>query len=83
MPGSRNEKLIMLTTVVSFAISFIANIMASVIYVPDFSGEYPIYSADGVMIVQVAGAFLIIALTVLAMKAEEEKQILAAAGLLL
>jgi hypothetical protein len=44
------------------------------------SGEFPVYDWRGVMIIQFAGAFLLIALTVIAMKAEEEKQILAAAG---
>jgi hypothetical protein len=76
----RNEKIIMLTIVVSFLAAFIINTLSGIIYPPDFRGEFPIYDADWAMIVQVAGAFLLIALTVIAMKAEEEKQILAAAG---
>lgn len=80
MSKPRNEKLIMLTIVVSFIMASLVNILAAVIYPPDFSGEFPIYSADWVMVLQVSGAFLLIALTVIAMKAEEEKQILAAAG---
>jgi peptidoglycan/LPS O-acetylase OafA/YrhL len=70
----------MLTTVVSLILAFLINMLAAVIYPPDFSGQFPIYSADWVMVVQVSGAFLLIALTVIAMKAEEERQILAAAG---
>jgi hypothetical protein len=80
MEKIRNEKLIVLTIVVGFILAFIINISAAIIYPPDFSGEFPIYTADWAMIVQLAGAFYMIALTVAAMKAEEEKQILAAAG---
>jgi hypothetical protein len=76
----RNEKGIMLTIVVSFLAAFIINTLSGIIYPPDLGGEFPIYDADWAMVVQVAGAFLLIALTVIAMKAEEEKQILAAAG---
>ena len=70
----------MLCIAVGFIMAFVVNILAAIIYPPDFSGEFPLYSADWVMLVQVAGAFLMIALTVIAMKAEEERQILAAAG---
>lgn len=80
MEKSRNEKLIMLTIVMSFVMSFIVNMLASFLYPPDFSGEFPVYHPDWAMLLQVAGAMLLVALTVIAMKAEEEKQILAAAG---
>jgi hypothetical protein len=76
----RNEKLIMLTIVVCFIAAFVVNILAAIIYPPDFNGIVPIYTADWVMVVQAAGAFLLVAMTVIAMKAEEERQILAAAG---
>jgi len=51
-----------------------------VIYPPDLAGVFPVYSMKFVLTIQVSGAFLLIALTVVAMKAEEEKQILPAAG---
>lgn len=80
MSEPRNEKLIMLTIVASLILAFIVNYLAAIIYPPDFSGEFPIYSREWALTLQIAGALLIIALTVIAMKAEEEKQILAAAG---
>ncbi len=80
MKQNGNEKLIMLVTVVGFILAFVVNILAAIIYPPDFSGEFPVYTVDWVMVVQVAGTFFIISVTVVAMKAEEEKQILAAAG---
>lgn len=60
--------------------AFVVNLLAALIYPPDFSGDFPVYTVDWVMVVQVAGTFFIIAVTVIAMKAEEEKQTLAAAG---
>jgi len=80
MERTRNEKLIMLVSVVGLVLAFAINTLAAIIYPPDFSGEFPLYTVDWVMLVQVAGTSFIIALTVVAMKAEEEKQILAAAG---
>jgi hypothetical protein len=80
MAHVRNEKLIMITTVGGFVLAFVINALGAMVYPPDMSGEFPVYNSQGVMIIQFAGAFLIIALTVIAMKAEEERQILAAAG---
>ena len=70
----------MLTIVTCLVLTFVINYLAAIIYPPDFSGDFPIYSSDWALTLQIAGAFLILALTVIAMKAEEEKQILAAAG---
>ncbi len=80
MAKPRNEKLIMLTIVVSFVLAFVINVGAAIIYPPDFRAEFPVYNGEWAMVLQIAGTFLLIALTVIAMKAEEEKQILAAAG---
>src|SRR5690349_663786 len=80
MAHVRNEKLIMITTVAGFVLAFVINALGAMIYPPDMSGEFPVYNSNGVMIIQFAGAFLLIALTVIAMKVEEERQILAAAG---
>ena len=70
----------MLSIVGSLLLAFVINYLAVIIFPPDFSGDFPIYAAEWALMLQIAGAFLIIALTVIAMKAEEEKQILAAAG---
>ena len=80
MAQTQNDKYIMLTIVGGFIIAFVVNTLSVLIYPPDMSGEFPVYDNDGIMMVQFSGAFLLIALTVVAMKAEEEKQILAAAG---
>ena len=78
--SDRNEKHIVLIVGWSFIITFLLNALAAIIYPPDFAGAFPVYSINFVLMVQISGAFLLIALTVVAMKAEEEKQILPAAG---
>jgi hypothetical protein len=80
MGNIRNEKYIMITIVIGFIGAFIIQILWIGIYPPDFTGAFPIYDADGAILAQLAGAFLLIGMTVIAMKAEEERQILAAAG---
>jgi hypothetical protein len=70
----------MWTIVIGFVLAFVVNTLSAIIYPPDESGAYPVYDWRAVMIIQLGGAFLLIGLTVIAMKAEEERQILAAAG---
>lgn len=76
----RNEFLIMLTIVLGFMGAFCFQMVSIIFFAPDFSADFPIYSEACVFLLQASGACLIIGFTVIAMKAEEERQILAAAG---
>ena len=70
----------MLAIAICFTTPIIFNFLSLLIYPPDFSGEYPIYQPDGILLIQIAGVFTLLGLSIIGMKAEEEKQILAAAG---
>ena len=80
MAQTRDEKYVMLTIVIGFVSAFVLNVLSFVLYPPDVSGDFPVYNVNAVMIIQFAGACIIITLTVIAMKAELEMQILAAGG---
>jgi hypothetical protein len=80
MRTTQQAKYIMLTCVICFSMPAVAQIVSTVFYPPDMSTEYPQYSPDFVLILQLGMAFLLIGLSILGMKAEEERQILAAGG---
>jgi hypothetical protein len=80
MNDPQQKKQVTMAIIVSFTLPLVFQILSVTIYPPDFTGEYPIYSADGILLLQLAGAFVLLGLTIIGMKAEEEKQILAAAG---
>jgi hypothetical protein len=80
MRSSTQSKHIMLACVICLSMPALAQIIATVFYAPDFASEYPSYSPDFVLILQLGMAFLLIGLSILGMKAEEERQILAAGG---
>src|SRR5690349_2610535 len=80
MNATRKKYHVMLATVVSLVMFDVLQILSIVLYPPDLSLEYPLYSPDGILLLQFAGAFNLIGLTILGMKAEEEKETLAAAG---
>ena len=80
MTSLTQSKYIMLTCLICFSMPAITQILSLVFYPPDISSEYPRYSPDFVLILQLGMAFLLIGLSILGMKAEEERQILAAGG---
>ena len=76
----RSEKHIMLAIMVSFSSALVTVVLSEVLYLADVTGEFPVYSINAALMTQLGSAFALVALTMLAMKAEEEKQILPAAG---
>jgi hypothetical protein len=58
----------------------LAQVIALILYPPDFSGEFPVYSPKMVLILEFGLAFDLIGLTIMGMKAEEDRYILAAGG---
>lgn len=80
MKSLEQSRYIMITCVICFCMPAVAQIVSAVFYPPDMTSEYPQYSPDFVLILQLGMAFLLIGLSILGMKAEEEKQILAAGG---
>lgn len=80
MNDPQEKKHIVIAIWICFTAPLILNILSIAIYPPDFNVDYPVYSPDGVLILQLAGTFALLGLAIIGMKAEEEKQILAAAG---
>lgn len=80
MNDPQQNKYVMLAITICFTTPLVFQTLSVLIYPPDFSGEYPVYPPDGILMLQFAGASTLLGLTILGMKAEEEKQILAAAG---
>ncbi len=80
MNDPQQDKYVVLAATICFTAPIVFQILSVLIYPPDFSGEYPIYPPDGILLLQLAGAFTLLGLTIIGMKAEDEKQILAAAG---
>lgn len=75
-----NPRHVMLITVISFLLPPVFQIASVAVYPPDFSQAYPLYFPEGVLLLQFGGAFYMLGLTIIAMKAEQEGYILAAAG---
>jgi hypothetical protein len=80
MSSFTQSRYITLTCVICLSMPVITQILGLSFYFPDMSSEYPRYSPDYVLIQQLGMAFLLIGLTILGMKAEEERQVLAAGG---
>ena len=80
MTGSRYQKQVMVANVICFVLPAIFQVLSVTLYPPDFSGEFPVYLPEGILLLQFAGAFLMMGYAIIGMKAEEEKQTLAAAG---
>jgi len=80
MNEARKKRNVMLATVISLILSTLFQLLSVIIYPPDFSLDYPSYSPDGVLLLEFGGALLLLGLTIIGMKAEEEKETLAAAG---
>jgi len=76
----KRNKQIIIALLICLISAPVFNILSVVIYVPDFTKDYPVYDPDGVLLIQFSGALYLLALTILGMKVEEEKNILAAAG---
>ena len=70
----------MLIIVICFTLPLIIQMFGYFIYPPDFSGEFPLYSPDFVLLVEFALSINLIGVTIMGMKAEEERNILTAAG---
>lgn len=70
----------MQSVVIFFTIPMIIQIVVLIIYPPDLSGEYPVYDLDFILLLELAMAFDLIGLTIMGMKAEEDRSIVAAAG---
>ena len=80
MSDTRNKLHVMLAIVICLVLFSFLQVLSLALYPPDFSFEYPLYSPSGILLLEFGGAFLLLGLTVLGMKAEEEKETLAAAG---
>ncbi len=76
----RKKHHVMLATVICLILTALAQPLSFILYPPDFSVAYPLYSFDGILLIELGGAFLLLGLTIIGMKAEEEKETLAAAG---
>ncbi len=80
MDIQKRDKQILIALLICLIGSPIFNILSLALYPPDFSATYPVYNPDGVLVLQFSGTLYLLALTILGMKVEEEKNILAAAG---
>lgn len=80
MNDPQEKKYIVIAICICFTAPLILNILSLAIYPPDFNVDYPVYAPDGILLLQLAGTFALLGLAIIGMKAEEEKQILAAAG---
>lgn len=75
-----NPAHITLIKVICFVLPAIFQTISLAVFPADFSKAYPVYSPQGILLIQFGGAFYILGLTIIAMKAEQEGYILAAAG---
>lgn len=80
MTHLQHEKKITFLVVSTFIAQPLLSIMAMVIYLPDFSKEFPVYDPDSIMLMVCGGALGIAGLTVLGIKLADEKKVLPAAG---
>jgi hypothetical protein len=80
MSTRKQSRLIVKATMICFSLSLLIQIVAPVLFPVDFSGEYPIYSPDVILLIELALSFNLIGLTIMGMKAEEDRNIVAAAG---
>jgi hypothetical protein len=70
----------MAATITCFVLFALAQVVMATFYLPDVSGEFPVYDPKGVLVLQLGVAFDLIGLSIMGMKAEEDGYILAAGG---
>jgi hypothetical protein len=80
MKDTRKHRQVVITMIVCFVLGGMIPIVLNIVYPGDTSGEFPIYPPNHALIAQMASASLLMGLTLIAMKAEEEKETMAAAG---
>jgi hypothetical protein len=76
----KQEKFIILTIIVGFVVQFLCYVIALLFFPPDFSGEFPVYSQDGNLLVEFGLALNMAGATVMGIKLGDERKILASAG---
>jgi len=76
----RHERKITWFVILTFMANPVASIAVLFLYPPDFSGEFPVYDPDSIMILSYGMALLISGLTVMGIKLADEKKVLPAAG---
>src|SRR4051812_8192952 len=76
----KQERLIILTIVVGFAVQFLCYAIALLFFPPDFSGEFPVYSQDSNLLVEFGLALNMAGATVMGIKLSDERKLLASAG---
>lgn len=76
----KQEKFIILTIIIGFAVQFLCYVIALSFFPPDFSGEFPVYSQDGNLLVEFGLALNMAGATVMGIKLSDERKILASAG---
>lgn len=80
MQERNKDKQVVIAVIIGFVVCFMTQMLVATVLYPDMSGDYPVYSVETVMVAQFGGVCMLISLSILGMRAEEEKEILAAAG---
>lgn len=76
----QNEKKITHLIVSAFILQPVLAFLSMIIYPPDFSGEFPVYNPNSIMLMVCGGAFGMAGLTLMGIKLADEKKVLPAAG---
>jgi hypothetical protein len=76
----KQEKFITVIIVTGLTVQFLCYLIALLFFPPDFTGEFPVYSQEGNLIVEFGLALNMAAATVMGIKLSDERKILAAAG---
>ena len=80
MNEARKKRYVMLASVICLLMHTPCQTLSLTLFPPDFSLDFPLYPPEAILLIQFGGSFLLLGMTVIGMKAEEEKETLAAAG---